>query len=165
MGAHRGLAGDEEGAGAVVDARGVAGGDEAGLLEDGRQLGEGLGGGAPAAGELVHGHHLGGLLAGHLDGDQLLLEAARVVGGLPRVLAAEGVGVALLAGDAKLGAELLGGAAHGQVDVAVVERRPQGVFQLEILWELGAVAHVAELPRSGEGAQTSRRGYTATIRA
>ena len=90
--------------------------------ESAAQLGDGLGGGAEA-GELVHLelHHL--LLLLDHDGDDLVLEAAGLDGGLGLLLGGGAESVQLLTGDAPHVADVLGGGAH----VIVVEGVPQTV--------------------------------------
>ncbi len=129
------------GGGAVVDARGVAGGDGAGLVEGRAQLRQAVEGGA-VADVLVLGDDGVALLALDGDGDDLVLELAGLLGGLGLVLRGDGELVLILARDLPLARDVLGRGAH----VVAVEGVPQavldhGVDEVEAA-HLGAVAQV-----------------------
>ena len=109
--------------GAVVQARGVAGGDGAVLGESGPQLLHRLDGSAEA--DVLVGVDDDVALAG-LDGEggDLVLEPTGLLGGLGLVLGSQRELVLLLAGELPLGGDVLGGRAH----VVAVEGVPEAVL-------------------------------------
>ncbi|CRP52210.1 hypothetical protein PAERUG_P5_London_26_VIM_2_01_09_02983 [Pseudomonas aeruginosa] len=110
--------------GAVVEAGGVAGGDAAVLPEGRLELGQGLDGGAGA--RLLVGIEAQRLALAlrDLDRRDLVAEAPALDGGDGLLLRSGGEGVLLLAGQAVLLRQVLGGDAH----VVVVEGVPQAVL-------------------------------------
>ena len=136
-----GVAHHHHGGGAVVERAGVAGGDGAVLAEDGREGGQLLEAGL-AAGAVVRGHLAGAV--GERDGDDLAGEEAAVLGGDGALLAAQREPVLLLAGDLLAAGDVLGGLAHGDVDV----REALGVAGLEpLVLVLRVVAHAVDEAR------------------
>src|SRR5579884_2926758 len=109
---------DDRGGGAVVERAAVAGGDGASLDERRLQLGERLHRGV-AARALIDGEERA---VGQRHGHDLALGDARVAGGERLLVAAQGEGVLLLAGDAVLPGQVLGGQAHGDVGLRPVLR-------------------------------------------
>ena len=112
--------------------------------EGAAQLGDALGGHAGAR-ELVHLelHHL--LLLLDHDGDNLVLEAAGLDGGLGLLLGGGGELVHLLTGDAPHVRDVLGGGTH----VVVVVGIPEGVLNHGVQ-HLG-VAHARAVAAGGQG--------------
>src|SRR5690606_8495849 len=140
-----GLAADDQRGSAIVDARGVAGGDHA-TPKQRAQAGQG-GHVAGRARVLVLIHHLVRLLAalGHFDGVDFLGEEAFGTGLLVQRLAAGGVGVGLLAADAQVRCYVVGGLRHGVVTVLffhlrVGEARDDGAVESAEVAGVGAFA-------------------------
>lgn len=96
-------------AGAVVNARGIAGGDGAVLHKRGAQLGQLLHSGM--AGVLIGVHHHGALAGLDFNGDNLLLEPAGGDGIGGPLLAQAGVLILLCPGDMPALRHVFGGAA------------------------------------------------------
>ncbi len=111
-----------QGRGAVVDARGIAGGHAAVLGEGRPQLGDRLEGGA-VLGIFVGIDHDIALARLHRNGRDLVLEFSRLLGRLGLVLRCNGELVLLRARDLILLRNILGGVAH----VVTVERIPQAI--------------------------------------
>ncbi|MCY1291636.1 hypothetical protein D9M70_408330 [compost metagenome] len=106
-------AGQQQGAGAVVDARGVAGGDAAALAEGRAQLGQLLQGGVAARVLVLLDEFRRALALGNLHRDDFPGQAAIGLGGGGALLAAQGEGILVFAGDAELLGDVLGGLRHG----------------------------------------------------
>jgi hypothetical protein len=124
--------GDHQGGGAVDDAARVPRGHEAVLAERRLEAGQALQGGLRTGMIVLIDAH--GLVAAgrHLDGHDLVLEdAARRRGGC-RLLAAQRVFVHLLARDAVLAGQVVGGLGHVEAAVRVEEGHHQGVFELAL---------------------------------
>src|SRR5207249_12256172 len=104
---------DDHGGRAVVDARGVAGGDRAALLlEGGLERREPLRGGVGARVLVGLEAERLALLGGDLDRHDLRLELPTLLRGGGLLLALGGELVLLLTADAVLGGDVLGGDAH-----------------------------------------------------
>lgn len=76
---------------------------------------------------------------GHFSG-----EVAGFVGGEPSLLSLDGVGVGFLHCDAVLNSKVLGGDAHGKLDVLIGKAGPERVFELEILAKSSAESSASE---------------------
>ena len=142
VGAGGGFRGDDHGAGAVVQARRVAGRHRAAVAERGGKLGQRLHRGVAARMLVLLDDHLGLALL-HADLDDLTLEEAAVLGSLAAALAAIGEGVLVGAADLVLGGDVLGGLAHRVDAVGGLHAR---------IDEAPAQHRVLELHRAVEGA-------------
>ena len=117
------VAGDEQGGGAVVDARGIAGGDGARIAERGLQLGE-LFEGRLGTGVFVLADDRVALATLDGDGGDLAGEEAGGLGSAGLVLATEREAVLGVAGDLELLRDVLAGLRHG---IGAVHRLHQPV--------------------------------------
>ena len=128
----------------VGDARGVARGHHAVLLEDRRQLGQALER-RFGAHVLVGGPGLGlfGFAVGQRNRAELIGKAAGVPRGLGRLLAPERKGIHLGAGNLVLDREIFGGDAHRAAAQGVGETGPEQIFQRRSLAQLDAPAQPA----------------------
>ncbi|MNS65827.1 hypothetical protein D3C72_990090 [compost metagenome] len=129
------LAHEHQGGRAVVDAGGVAGGDQAVGAEGGLQLAELVGGGVRADRLVTADDDRVGLALGHAHGHDLLGELAGLVGGVGELVAAGRPLVHGLTGHA----ELLGDVGAVDAHVDVVEGAPQAVVDHRV--DQFAVAH------------------------
>ena len=130
LGAHQ-----HQGGSAVIEARGIAGGDSAVLGESGLEAGHRFEGGAVADIFVGIDHRL--TLAG-LDrhGGDFILELAGLAGGLGLVLRGDGETVLVVAGDLEFLGDILGGGAH----VIAVKGIPQAVADHGV--DHGEIAHL-----------------------
>ena len=127
--------GEDERAGAVADAAGRAGVDDAVLLEDLGEPPEALDGGLRAVVLVAAELDGGALLAGQLHGRDLLGEPPAFLRRREALLALDHVLIHLALTDIILGCKVLGGHRHGQSGVAVGERLPEAVLELGRLAE------------------------------
>ena len=150
------LGADQQAGGAVVEGRGVAGGDGAPLAEDRAQLRQLLQRGV-GAGPLVGLDEDGFAALRGLDRDDLLGQPAGLGGGDGALVAAQGEGVLVLAADPVALGDVLAGLAHrfrrdaelrhARVDHAPAKRRvvhrlrPTGEGSLRLLDHPGSPAH------------------------
>ncbi|MNE26937.1 hypothetical protein D3C80_1203270 [compost metagenome] len=160
--------GQEQGAGAVVDTRGVAGSNAAACAERGAEFLQLFQGGVTAW-VLILGDDLGRALAlGNLDRDDFLGETAIGHCRGSAVLAAQGEGVLVGAGDVELFGDVLCGFRHGVDAVLLLHQRVDeapadgGVEQFSLPRERGVgLAHYQRRARHGfDAANQHQPGFT-----
>ncbi len=120
---------ENDGGGAVHDAAGVSGGDDAVFAKGGRQRLQDFGGGVGTA-VIVFRDRDGFLSLLHFHGNNFIFHAAGAESGFGGLLAAERVFVASLASDSLLRGEIFRGLRHAEAAIAVEQAGDERILEL-----------------------------------